>query len=63
VARATTGDWGKYYETAEARRHLEGGDPLKRYLDRHAQRERCFFAGTCLLLLGLVTAFCVVLLR
>jgi len=63
VLPATTGEWGRYYENAEERRHLEGGDPLKRHLQRYILRQRCLFAGSSLLLVGLVTTFCIVLLR
>ncbi len=63
MATATTGEWGKYYETAEQRRHLAGGDPLKRHLERYILRERCLFVGSSLVLLALVTTFCVVLTR
>lgn len=63
MAQATTGEWGKYYATAEQRRALQGGDPLKRYLERHARWQRCLFAVSSLALAALVTAFCVVLMR
>lgn len=63
MARATTGEWGKYYERAEERRALQGGDPLRRYLERYIFRERCLIAGTCLLLVGVVATFWVVLMQ
>jgi len=63
VAKATTNEWGKYYETAEERRHLQGGDPLKRYLDRYVARQRILFLGSSFCLAVLVTAFWVVLAR
>jgi hypothetical protein len=63
VATATTGEWGKYYATAEQKRQLAGGDPLKRHLKRYILRQRCLFAGSSVLLLALMTTFCVVLMR
>lgn len=63
MARATTDEWGKYYETAEQRRQQLGGDPLKRYLDRYAARQRILFLGSSFCLAVLVTVFCVVLAR
>jgi hypothetical protein len=63
VARATTGDWGKYYRAAEEKRSLQGGDPLKQHLERHLKREQFLFAGSGLVLVGLVAAFCAVLMR
>jgi hypothetical protein len=61
--RPTTDEWAHYYETAESRRILEGGDPLKKHLERYILRERILLLGSGLCLAGLVTAFCVVLLR
>lgn len=63
MAKATTDEWGKYYETAEERRQQLGGDPLKRYLDRYAARQRILFLGSSFCLAVLVTVFCVVLAR
>jgi len=63
VARATTNEWGKYYETADERRHQQGGDPLKRHLDRYVARQRILFLGSSFCLAAVVTAFCVVLAR
>lgn len=62
MARATTDDWRRYYEMADERRARQGGDPLRRYLQRCIIRERCLMVGSCLLLIGLVTAFCIVVI-
>ena len=62
MARATDGEWGKYYARADERRARQGGDPLRRCLRRYVLRERCLMAGACLLLVGVVTTFCVMLM-
>jgi hypothetical protein len=62
VARAATGEWDKYYERVNERRALQADDPYMRNLQRHVFRERCLMAGSCLLLVGLVTTFYVVLM-
>jgi hypothetical protein len=66
VPLATAGDgdcWRKYYQDAAERRSKQGGDPLKRVLQRYILRQRCLLAGSSLLLIGLVTTFVVVLMR
>jgi hypothetical protein len=63
VARATTGEWGRYYESAEQKRRLHGGDPFRRYIERHTRRERRLLLGSSLFLTALVTTFCVVLMH
>ena len=63
LATAGDGDWQKYYQDAAERRSQEGGDPLRRVLKRYILRQRCFLAGSSLLLVGLVATFVVVLMR
>jgi hypothetical protein len=63
VQLANTGDWLRYYEQAAERRDLQGGDPFKRVLKRYILRQRCLLAGSGLVLVGLVTTFCVILMR
>jgi hypothetical protein len=64
IATASDGDcWSKYYRDAAERRSQQGGDPLKRVLKRYILRQRCFLAGSSLVLVGLVTIFVVVLMR
>lgn len=63
LATAGDGDWGKYYRDAAERRSQQGGDPLKRLLERYILRQRCFLAGSSLVLVALVTTFLVILMR
>jgi hypothetical protein len=65
VPFATAGDaaWRKYYQDAAQRRSQQGGDPLKRSLQRYIRRQRYLLAGSSLVLVGLVTTFWVVLMR
>ena len=63
LSTAGDGDWGKYYQDAAQRRSQQGGDPLKRLLQRYILRQRCLLAGSSLVLVGLVTTFVVVLMR
>lgn len=62
-ATAGDADWRKYYQDAAKRRSLQGGDPLRRSLQRYIRRQRFFLAGSSLVLVGLVTTFWVVLMR
>ena len=63
MARTTSDEWGRYYQRAEERREIQGGDPVKRYLKRCMFRDRCLMTGTCLLLVGLIASFYLVLIH
>jgi type II secretory pathway component PulM len=63
MPKATSEDWSRYYEGARHKRRALGGDPLARYLEQREMRERRFFLGSSLLLLGVLGAFYVLLVH
>jgi hypothetical protein len=63
MQRATSDDWGRYYEGARRRRRVNGGDLIQRYLEQKEAKEKRYFIGSSLLLLGLLLAYCSALVR
>ena len=53
--KATSEQWGKYYEFAAQRRREVGGDPFTNYKKRKETQQKAFFIGSSLFLVVLVT--------
>jgi hypothetical protein len=53
--KATSEQWGRYYEVAARRRREVGGDPFTNYKRRKETQQKALFIGSSLFLVGLVT--------
>ncbi len=62
VCKSAIDDWSQYYDAGARRRFANGGDYIRRYQERELAKDRLALAGSGLVLIAMVTVFCVLLM-